>query len=173
MPPFLDNNPDVKEAIIIYCNNNLINLTASEVQEFIISKCLPQLVQTRKEETNDNSITIDTILKENGLKSITVRAVSGWMNILGFRYCERKKSYYCDSHEKPETVAYRYKFIDRYLEHELRCYCWIQLSETKYQEMINNGLIFGGTPYEYLDENGVKYYEFHVDDNLEFSDWTD
>ena len=39
--------------------------------------------------------------------------------------------------------------------------------------MINNGTIFGGTPYEYLDENGVKYYEFHVDDNLEFSDWTD
>ena len=76
------------------------------------------------------------------------------MNILGFRFCEQKKSYYCNSHEKPENVDYRYKFIDRYLECELRCYCWFQLSETEFQEMSNNGTIFCGTPYEYLDENG-------------------
>ena len=76
LPPFLDNNPDVKEAIVTYCNNNLINLTASEVQEFIISTCLPQLVKTRKEEANNNSITIETILNENKLKSITGQTVS-------------------------------------------------------------------------------------------------
>ena len=45
--------------------------------------------------------------------------------------------------------------------------------DSMYQEMINNGTMFIGTPFEYLDENGVKYYEFHVDDNEEFSDWTD
>ena len=98
MPPFLDNNPDVKDAIINHCNNNLLNLTASEVKEFIISTCLPSLVETRKQEMNDNSITIDTIRKENNLKNIKRQTLIGWMIILSFMFCERKKSYYCDSH---------------------------------------------------------------------------
>ena len=76
LPTFLDNNPDVKEAIITYCNNNLINLTVGEVQELIISTYIPQLVKTRKEEANNNSITIETILNENKLKSITGQTVS-------------------------------------------------------------------------------------------------
>ena len=106
LPPFLDNNPDITEAIISFCKNNLINLSAEVVQEYIIETCVPQLVQSRKKELQNNNINVDFIMKENNLKCICLRTVQLWLNKLGFRYCERKKSYYCDSHEKPEVVAY-------------------------------------------------------------------
>ena len=55
---------------------------------------------------------MEMIMKENNLKSVCRMTVDNWLKLPGFTYCERKKSYYCDSHEKPEVVAYRYKFID-------------------------------------------------------------
>ena len=117
---------------------------------------------------------MEMIMKENNLKSVCRMTVDNWLKLLGFTYCERKKSYYCDSHEKPEVVAYRYKFIDQYLEREYRCYRWIQISRAKYEEMLNdNSSTFGGTPYEYKNENGETFYEFHIDDNLKFASWQD
>ena len=171
LPPLLDKNPDIVSAIISYSNNNLLKLSSEMLQEYIIETCLPQLLEKRKEELNDNTLTLEFIKKENNLKIISCRTVNRWMKLLGYRYCERKKSYYCDSHEKPENVAYRYKYINRYLEREFRCYRWIQLSEEKYQQMLDEGTVFNGIPYEYNNEAGQKFYEFHVDDNLNFSTW--
>ena len=90
------------------------------------------------------------------------------MNLLGYRYCERKKSYYCDSHEMPENIAYRCKYIDRYLEREFRCFRWIQITEEKYNEMINEGNIFTGEPYQFVNDLGEKSLEFHVMTVLNF-----
>ena len=70
-------------------------------------------------------------------------------------------------------MAYRYKFIDRYLERELRCFRWIQLTEKKYTELIDEGHLFNGEPHEYVDNEGMKRLEFHVDDCELFSDWND
>ena len=72
-----------------------------------------------------------------------------------------------------ENVIYRYKYIDRYLEREMRYFRWIQLNEEKYNEMIGNGDTFCGTPYEYYDENGNKKFEFHVDGCPKFAEWSD
>ena len=93
------------------------------------------------------------------------------MRVLGYKYCERKKTYYSDNHEKPENILYRYKFIDRYLSRELKTHRWIQMSKVKYDEMISQGYIINGTGFEYKnskDENKT-YYEFHVDDHPDFS----
>lgn len=53
--------------------------------------------------------------------------MSNWMDILGFKYEPRRKTYYVDGHEKPETVRYRSEFVKRYLRNELKCFRWIQL----------------------------------------------
>ena len=172
LPKFLDNNPDVTKAVMAYCNNNLLNLTSEGVQHYIIETCLPKLLKKRQMELGDESINMEYIMKENNIKIITRQTVCRWLKLLGFSYCERKKSYYCDSHERPETVAYRYKFIDRYLERELRCFRWIQISEKLYLTMKEEGSIFGGEPYQYTNDKGEKYFEFHVDDNIEFAKWT-
>ena len=173
VPPFLDNNPDIKDAIIAHCNSNLLDLSICTLQEYIIGTCLPQLLTKRKKELGNPNLQIESIMKENNLKSVCCQTVGKWMNILGYRYCERKKSYYCDSHEKPENVAYKYKYIDRYLEQELRCFRWIQLTEQRYAELIDEGHLFNGEPHEYVDNEGMKRLEFHVDDCELFSDWND
>ena len=125
LPIFLDNNPDIREAIISFCNGNLLELSTITLQEFIIKKCLPQLLENRRAELNNPSLGMDFILKENNIKTVCRQTIAKWMNLLGYRYCERKKSYYCDSHEKPDNVAYRYKHIERYFERELQCNRWM------------------------------------------------
>ena len=143
-PQLLDNNPDTKEAIISYCNNNLGDLTSYTLQDFIINTCLPQILQKRKEEMNNPHLDIEFVMKENNIKQLCRQTVSKWLNLLVYKYCECKKSYYCDSHEKPENVQYRYAYIDRYLKRELKCYRQIQLSEEKYLEMLEEGAVFLG-----------------------------
>ena len=171
LPALLDSNPDITEAIISFCNNNLLELSTHTLQEFIIGTCLPQLLQKRRKELNNPDIDMEFIKKENNLKTVCSQTVGTWMNLLGYRYCETKKSYYCDSHERPENIAYRYKYIDRYLEREFRCFRWIQVTEEKYNEMINDGSIFTGEPYHFVNDLGQKSLEFHVDDCEDFSDW--
>ena len=52
---------------------------------------------------------MEFIKKENNFKTLCRQTMANWLNLLWFRYRERKKSYYCDSNEKVENVIYRYK----------------------------------------------------------------
>ena len=40
----------------------------------------------------------------------------------------------------------------------------------KYEELKEQGEIFSGSGYEYTDDNGEQFMEFHVDDHEDFSD---
>ena len=40
------------------------------------------------------------------------------MNLLGFKYEQRKKDYYIDWHKKPATVEYCNAFLEHYLTYE-------------------------------------------------------
>ena len=114
-------------------------------------------------------MSISDISKENNLPKLTLRTVNNWMNILGFKYCERKKTYYNDKHESTENIAYRHAFIQRYFEYELRSCRWIQLSLEEYEAMCKeNDSIFNGKGYKYLDANNNQCIEFHIDDNPKF-----
>ena len=55
--------------------------------------------------------------------------IQRWMSQLGFTHKLREKCYYVNNHERAYIVLYRDKFVIRYLEYELRTYCWIQLKE--------------------------------------------
>ena len=51
-----------------------------------------------------------------------------WMKKLGYKYETSKKTYYTDTHEKAENVAYRIEFVKRYLfEYEQYMLRWIQI----------------------------------------------
>jgi hypothetical protein len=54
-----------------------------------------------------------------------------WMRLLGFKYEVRKRCYYVDWHEKPETKVYRKKFAKRYFEDEKLMHRWIQIELTR------------------------------------------
>ena len=50
LPTLLDSNPDVKEAITVFCNDNLATLSRESLHQYIINKCLPSLLETRCKE---------------------------------------------------------------------------------------------------------------------------
>ena len=51
------------------CNSNLLELTVSSRQEYVIAKCLPTLLEKRKEELNNPHLNIEFILHENNIKN--------------------------------------------------------------------------------------------------------
>jgi hypothetical protein len=94
-----------------------------------------------------------------------------WLDRLGFKYEPRKKSYYVDAHEKPETVAYRRHFIKRYLKYEIRMFRWIQLPLDEVRDMEANDEIEEGLGYRYqCPVTQIEMVEFHVDDHPSFQD---
>jgi hypothetical protein len=57
-----------------------------------------------------------------------------------------------DSHEKPDTLAYRPVFTKRYLAHEVQALQWIQLIVVASNELeAPQGLVAKGIGYSYLD----------------------
>ena len=66
---------------------------------------------------------------------LTMMTIYNWMEVLGFKYSSNKKTYYVDGHEKPETVAYRKKYVQQYIQSEIQCFRWIHLSEDEVNEL--------------------------------------
>ena len=94
---------------------------------FVHEVLIKELVENKQEKTNDESITKEDVLQKYKLTSICFQTIYNWMNKFGFKYRPRRKTFYVDGHERPETVDYRKGYITRYLKNEIRCHRWIQL----------------------------------------------
>ena len=114
-------------------------------------------------ERNDNEYTMKDLLKEYKLKNLTLNTVYRWLELLGFRYKPRKKSYYVDSHESEENVNYRNSFVSRNFQYELRCHRWIVLSKRERDELVVKGDILEELGYRF-EKNNEIFFEYHVDD---------
>ena len=170
LPPFLNNNPDFKTALVRFCDENLVDLTGEMVFQYVSETGLPQLLQKRKEEIGEVdalSFDLNSLLQENGLKILNKRTIYNWLRRLGYKYKTNGKGFYTDGHERPETVKYREEFVKKYLnEYEMKCARWFQIKETDYQLWQNNNNKtekFRSDGYKY-EENGIIFLEFHVDD---------
>ena len=106
LPPMLDWNPDLKDAVLKYCKENLPTLSGETVYNYLLETALPKLLNDRREELEDDNFSFENLLQENGLTKLTMATIYNWMRRLGFKYGPRTKVYYVDSHEKPETKAY-------------------------------------------------------------------
>ena len=167
LPNFLSENPDCVEAIHEYCKENLSSLSVEKVHDHLHEVVLPNIANTIKKHRNDASYDVQSLKKEYKLRELTVRTVCLWMNILGYVYGSRRKSYYVDNHETPENVKYRNEFISRYFAYELRCHRWVSITKAKKDEMVMEGKLDPGLGYPY-SKNGVEYVEYHVDDHADF-----
>jgi hypothetical protein len=123
-----------------------------------------ELKDGSNEEIGQESRDVKTILKQYGLTKVCLSTVYKWMKKLGFNYEPRKKSYYVDGHEKEETISYRWRYIERYLQYEQRMFRWIQVTQEKAQELEEKGIIQRRTGYRYNQpEMGRRMVEYHVD----------
>jgi len=100
-------------------------------------------------------------LKGCRLKNISQPTVYRWMKTLGFSYCDRRKTYYVDGHERDDVVAYRTEFCSRYLTvYEPRCKRWVQMPK----QMALKHPALEGCGYSYEGTDHTEMCEFHIDD---------
>ena len=67
LPPFLSNNTDAIEAIKLFCTDNINDLIAERVCDYSCESVLVALLENRRKELNDKSITKENVLNENSI----------------------------------------------------------------------------------------------------------
>lgn len=110
----LDANPDLKQGMVEYANSNLNDLSGELMFNYIHTTALPSLLECRRLELGNPQFTMDELLAENRLNHLNMRTVLDWMSKLGYHYEVRKKTYYVDNHESPDTVKCRNEWTARY-----------------------------------------------------------
>jgi hypothetical protein len=116
LPPLLEQNPDLKKSLLQYAMSNLNELTVELLLVYLHDTVLPALLEEFKAELECPEYTMYELVQEHQLTKLSVPTIYRWMCLLGFKYEPQKKCYYVDGHEKPETKAYRKKFVKRYFE---------------------------------------------------------
>ena len=141
LPLLLSQNPDIVHQIISFCRSNISTLTIDAVHQHVHDTILPNLAETIKKERNLEVFDCEMLKKEYRLKTLSHQTIFNWMQKLGFHYKPRKKSYYVDTHERPENVHYKMAFIRRYFEYEIRAHRWISIPKAESMQMVANGEI--------------------------------
>ncbi len=104
-PPRVDRNTEVKRLLLQYETANLNELTSELLLAYIHDTALPALLEEYREELECPEYTMYELLKEHRLTKLSIPTIYRWMSLLRFKYEPRKKCYYVDGHEKPETKA--------------------------------------------------------------------
>lgn len=137
LPPFLEDNPDIKTAFMNHAKNNLAKLSIESMYDYVHAELVPKIVKDKHKKFIDAKKEEDEIvllppkqdvLAELGLRTIGMMTIYKWMLALGFRHKDQTKCYYLDGHEREGTQLYQKKFTKAYLKAEFRCYPRIQVS---------------------------------------------
>ena len=117
-------------------------------------------------------MTLEEVLKENNLRTVSLQTIYNWMEALDFKYSPRRKTFYVDGHERPEVVAYRKIHVAKYIEEDFRCFRWIQLTEESVEQLEEDDAEFDKTiGYKYSTADSLTMYEYHVDDHDRFQEF--
>ena len=132
LPPLLFDNPEETISIKEFFKNGLDGLSIEKDYYYINDFILPSIAVKKLE---DGKVMRDEVvqytkldlLRHYGLHSFSISTAWRWMKVLGMRYCEGKKNYYVDGHERDDVVLSRWMFIKGYFAKENRMHRWIQL----------------------------------------------
>jgi hypothetical protein len=169
LPAIFQNNPDLHQSLVSYARANLATLSGELIHQYLFNTAIPGIV-TRVQRETGQEYTTAQFLKDNNLTTLSLSTVYNWLGLLGFTYSLSRKSYYVDSHEKPENTKYRANFIRRYEAYELRTYRWVQLPICDYNNLVQTGELSETCGYKYKNNKGEDYVELHVDDHPVFQD---
>ncbi|GFH47857.1 hypothetical protein CTEN210_04333 [Chaetoceros tenuissimus] len=137
MPRFLIDNVDKAIAIRNFVKTNIDGISVEHVHTYIMENIFPSVADNfvdpcwegNEDEEVRIQITIEDLFKHYNLKNFSHSTAYRWMIALGMRYCDRRKNYYVDGHEREDVVEARWRFVRNYLRDELQMHRWIQLSE--------------------------------------------
>ena len=109
-------NPEEAFAIRTFVRKNLDDITVEKMHLYIKDVIIPRIASNFLDQTNEinwvhedegevRSIKIKELLKHYGLKTFCIVTAWSWMRSLGMRYCNRKKNFYVDGHERKDVVV--------------------------------------------------------------------
>jgi hypothetical protein len=171
LPQIFHDNSELLNGFHNYCADNHHVLSAERAQDYLLHTGIPALVTSIKLlNPHASLVTVKDVLNYYGMKYLCTRTVSTWLNQLGYVYCERKKCYYNDNHEKKEFIQYRKKYIHNYLNVlEINCHRYIQISKNQYDKLVQDKSLYPNmNGYSYTNADGRHMLEFHIDDHVYF-----
>jgi hypothetical protein len=101
LPRIFHDNFELLHGFHNYCVDNHHVLSAENAQHYLLHTGICALVKSIKQlNKHVTFLTVQDVLVYYGMKYLCTRTISNWLNQLGYVYCERKKCYYNDNHEK-------------------------------------------------------------------------
>ena len=133
--------PKARNKVVRYCNKQIsvgslsCESLAAEVSKNIIPVCYKELEDEAGSDRN-NLPELDELFVMMGLKTFSVSTAWRMMQYLGYKYCETRRGYYTDGHEREDVVKDRNKrFLKDYFLYEIRTLRWVQVAEADAQKM--------------------------------------
>jgi hypothetical protein len=107
LPPLLDRNPEVKQSIMEYAKQNLNGLSAELIYSYLHEVALPALLNDRRAELVNPTLTMEQLLEENQLTKLSLLLYSGgWATFLdsSMRHAERHTMLMDMKNPKPRNM---------------------------------------------------------------------
>jgi hypothetical protein len=154
--------------LLSWGKKNLETLNSETARKYLLEVVIPFCHEQCNDELTllgNPPFNLEQFMKFVNLKMLTAVTTWRWLWLLGFSYCENKKCYYTDIHERADNVRYRIQFIKKYFEYEYHTYRWLQLSDEDAicLESLENNPLKKGLGLSYRDEEGKSMREYHSD----------
>jgi len=109
--------------------------------------------KTENKKSDENTSMEEHCKKILQKQHVSHSTVQNWMKALGYSYKEHKKTFYCDAHERQDTIEYRDAYLKRYLlEYEPYMLRWVQVKMNVIKEKFENN----GKFVNVNDENNLR-----------------
>jgi hypothetical protein len=130
--------PEAEAMISDFVLSHLDHFSVAMLRNELITIIIPGL----KQKAKDESVPVDSeeylFLSHLSMQPPSYSTVLRWLHYLGYTHDKLKKSYYVDGHEHQEQKLHRSKFIEKYLELEIRTHRWVQMSIVEFEEALSS-----------------------------------
>ena len=160
-PLLLDYYPEAKNIIYSWLDDNLATFNCENLANFMKHELATKLY----EEIRDTcGLTFEDFTNSINLGSFAISTAWRYIQYFGYKWCDRKKSYYSDKHESEENISARIEFINKHRQYERDAHLWVQIpiAQASYLEA-NHGLLPNTAAYCY-----EGFREYHIDTHPSF-----
>ena len=163
-PKLLDSFPEAKQLIEVWANDNIGSLSSERVAQYVRENLIDKLYEVHIQDCIQIRLTpmsIDEMRFIANIDNFSITTAWKYLQCLGFKHCDRRKSYYNDKHESAENVSERKKFCEIYFKMELRTKRWVRLTNEDVEQLENDETdpILPGLGYRVSDTHA----EYHID----------
>ena len=107
----LESFPEARNIICEWAESDLASLSCESLALFVRNESTNRLY----EKIGNCELTFNDFEQVVNVSNFSVSTATRYLDHLGFRYCEQKKTYYSDKHENEENVRDRIEYIKNIL----------------------------------------------------------